>query len=1012
MRSKLTLVLASFFVLCINFSFGQEKTISGNVTDQNGLPLPGVSVVVVGTTSGTQTDFDGNYTISADTGQRLRFSYLGQKTVNITVGASSTVNVQMEEDAQALEEVVVVAYGEKSKKNVITSISEIGSESIEDLVVDSPQNILQGQAAGVQVVSSSGLVGAAPEVRIRGTNSLGGSSRPLFVIDGVVLGDTFNTLAQGTGQGVNPLATINPNDIENISVLKSAAAAALYGSRGGNGVVLITTKRGRTDGRVTVDINTNVSFSTLTDSPDLLTGQEFIDFTTSIRSVTGQTLLTDSGENVDMIDLVTRTAVSTNSNFSVRGGNDKASYFIGATRERQEGILIGNSLDRTSFRANVEAKATDWLTAGMNMNVSQNNFDRTPAENAFAAPYTVALLQRPDRGPFDEEGNFRVAGNVGGGNVVAQEQLNQNDQNTTRIIGNAYLDFDLSSFIDGLSFKQELGIDRNLDDVIERNVELLSPGGFARNRISQQNRTVVNSLLSYNKTFGEKHNLSWLVGYSFEKNEFRIIRADGTGFLSDAQRNVESASTFPLTFTSGDATSLVSYLTRVSYDYANGRYLLEGSLRRDGSSVFGANNRFGTFWSAAAGWNISEEPFMQDVEWIQGLKLNTSIGSTGNDRITFATGVLNFFPSLGTFGTNNYNGQSGLTPLVIPNPDLQWESTTTWDVGLSASFFNRRLTFNAEYYNRTTDDLILLVPVDPTFNNGLNNVLQNVGELENRGVELTIDATIFDNPEGFSWTSNFNIAFNENEVTSLPETAALDEQGRPFVEQAGGSLANSPQRAVLGESANSWYVIPYIGVNPQTGDAEWLGADGNPTTSPVGADRRIVGQGNPDFVGGFSNTFTYKNWSLSTLFNYSVGNDLLLTSREFTENPISGFNKTTRVLNVWQQPGDQAFVPNPASSTIFTFAQTSSAQIADGSFVRLKNVTLAYTLPRSFIDRTFMTNVRLYATGTNLLTIKSDDLEGYDPEGSNRADGGGTLGQDFFTVPQASTFTFGMNVSF
>ncbi|UOY05100.1 TonB-dependent receptor [Muricauda sp. SCSIO 64092] len=1008
MKSMLTWMLTPFLVLTMSFSLAQEKTISGNVTDQDGLPLPGVSIVVVGTTSGTQTDFDGNYSITASQGQVLRFTYIGQATVNRTVGSGNTINVQMEEDAQALEEVVVVAYGEKSRQKVITSISEVDSEAIEDLVVDSPQNILQGQAAGVQVVSSSGTIGAAPEVRIRGTNSIGGNSRPLFVVDGVVLGDTFNTLAQGTGQGINPLATINPNDIESISVLKSAAAAALYGSRGGNGVVLITTKRGRTDGRVTVDINTNVSFSTLTDSPDLMNAQEFIDFTTSIRSVTGQTLLTDSGDDVDMIDLVTRTAVSTSSNISVRGGNENVNYFIGATRENLEVPLIGGALDRTSFRANVEAKATDWLTAGMNLNVSQNNFDLTPAENSFGAPYTVAILQRPDRGPFDEDGNFRTSGNVGGGNVIAQEVLEQNDQNTTRIIGNAYLNFDLSSFIPGLSFKQELGVDRNFDEAIRRDVELLTPGGFALNRISQQNRTIVNSLLSYNKTFGD-HTLNILAGYSFEENAFRVLRADGTGFLSDDQRNIESAATFPTTFSSGDETTLVSYLSRISYDYANGRYLLEGSLRRDGSSVFGANNRFGTFWSLAAGWNISEEPFMQNVNWIQGLKLNGSYGSTGNDRIFTAA---NFFPALGTFGTNNYNGESGLTPLVLANPDLKWESTTTWDIGLSASFFNRGLSFTLEYYNRTTDDLILNVPVDPTFNNGLNSVLQNVGEMENRGFELSLDAVIFDNPDGFSWNSNFNIAYNVNEVTSLPETSSVDEQGRRFVEQIGGSLANSPQRAVEGESANSWYLIPYIGVNSQTGDTEWLDADGNPTTSPTAADRRIVGQGNPDFIGGFSNVFTFKNWSLSTLFNYSFGNDMLLTSREFTENPVSGFNKTTRLLNVWEQPGDQAFVPSPSSPTIFTFAQTSTAQLADASFVRLKNVTLSYTLPRSLIDRTFLNNIRFFVTGTNLLTIKSDDLEGYDPEGSNRADGAGTLGQDFFTVPQASTFTLGMNVSF
>ena len=1001
-------MLTPFLVFTMSFSFSQEKTITGNVTDQDGLPLPGVSIVVLRTSNGTQTDFDGNYAITANEGQVLQFSYLGQKTIERIVGASNTINVQMEEDTERLEEVVVVAYGEKSRKNVITSIAEVDSEAIENLVVDSPQNILQGQAAGVQVVSSSGTIGAAPEVRIRGTNSIGGNSRPLFVIDGVVLGDTFNTLAQGTGQGVNPLATINPNDIENISILKSAAAAALYGSRGGNGVVLITTKRGRTDGKVTVDINTNVSFSTLIDSPDLMNAREFIDFTTLIRTATGQTLITDSGDDVDMIDLITRTAVSTNSNIGVRGGNEKVNYFIGATREHQEVPLIGGELDRTSFRANIEAKATDWLTTGMNLNISQNNFDLTPSENSFAAPYTVALLQRPDRGPFDEDGNFRTSGNAGGGNVIAQEQLNQNDQNTTRIIGNAYLDFDLSSFVNGLSFKQELGVDRNFDDFIAREVELLTPGGEAINRISQQNRVIVNSLLSYNKTFGE-HNLNVLLGYSFEENSFRVLRADGTGFLSDDQRNVESAATFPTTFSSGDETTLVSYLSRVSYDYANGRYLLEGSLRRDGSSVFGANNRFGTFWSLAAGWNISEEPFMQGVNWIQGLKLNGSYGSTGNDRIFSAA---NFFPALGTFGTNNYNGESGLTPLVLANPDLQWESTTTWDIGLSASFLNRGLSFTLEYYNRTTDDLVLNVPVDPTFNNGLNSVFQNVGEMENRGFELSANAVIFDNPDGFGWTSNFNIAYNVNEVTSLPETASVDEQGRRFVEQIGGSLANSPQRAVEGESANSWYLIPYIGVNPQTGDAEWLDANGDPTTSPTAEDRRIVGQGNPDFVGGFSNVFSYKNWSLSTLFNFSFGNDMLLTSAEFTRSATNGFNKDRRLLNVWQQPGDQAFTPNPNSSTIGNFAQTSTAQLADASFVRLKNVTLSYNLPQSLLERTIINNIRFYATGTNLLTFKSDDLEGYDPEGSNRADGAGTLGQDFFTVPQASTFTLGMNVSF
>ncbi|WP_299899687.1 TonB-dependent receptor [uncultured Aquimarina sp.] len=1000
------LLLFVFFLSSIVFA--QQKTVTGTVTDGDGLPLPGVNVVVKNTANGAQTDFDGNYSIATNKGAVLTFSYVGFSTKEIAVGDGSVIDVQLETAADELEEVVVVAYGSQIEKKLVTSISTVSNSDIQDIITDSPQNILQGQASGVQVFSSSGGLGASPTINIRGTSSIGSNTRPLFVIDGVTLGDSFTTFQQGSGAGINPLASINPNDIESISVLKSAAAAALYGSRGGNGVVLITTKRGNKNGRVTVDIDVNTSFATITDTPDLLNSQQYIDFTTLIRngSAVSAGPLTDAGGEFDALDAVLRTAVSQSYNFSVRGGNEKANYFIGATREDIEGIRVGDNLERTSFRTNIQANATDWLTATLNANVSHNRFDRVPNENSFASPYTIALLQRPDVEPFDENGNFTTTGNVGGGNVIAQEALNLNLATTTRIVANGSLDFNLSSLLDGLSFKQDVGIDRVFTENQTRNVELLTPGGSAANSVFQQNRYILNSILSYNKNFGDKHNLSLLAGYSFEDNQFRNIQASGTGFLSDAQQNIESASTFPLTSSSGDANRLVSYLGRATYDYADGRYILEGSVRRDGSSRFGANNRFGTFWSAAVGWNISDEAFMDNVEWVQGLKLNASYGTTGNDRI-------GNFPSLGTFAGNNFNGNPGLTPASLENPDLQWESTTTRDVGLTAGFFNRRLTFNVEYYKNVTDNLILFVPVDPTFNNGLNGVNQNIGELENTGFDVTIDAIILDGSnDGLKWTSSLNLGFNKNEVTSLPETSSVDELGNRFVDRTGGSLAFSGQRAIEGFSANSWYLIPYLGVNPQTGDAEWLDASGNPTTTPVAADRRIVGQANPDVVGGFSNVFTYKNWSLNTLFNFSFGNDILLTSRAFTENPISGFNKTTRVLNVWQQPGDQAFIPSPDSPTINTFNQNSTAQLEDGSFVRLKNVTLSYSLSDSLLEKVFVSKVRFYATATNLLTFKSDGLDGFDPEVSNGSDGNDAAGQDFFTLPQASTYTFGINLSF
>ncbi|MFT6837634.1 MAG: TonB-linked SusC/RagA family outer membrane protein [Sediminicola sp.] len=996
MKSKLTWILTSFMVLCISFSFAQGKTISGNVTDQAGLPLPGVSVVVVGTTTGTQTDFDGNYMIKANSGQVLRFSYVGQKTTEKLIGAANAVNVQLEDDAQALEEVVVVAYGLQSKKKSITSVSTISSEAIDNLVVTDPQSILQGQAAGVQVVGSSGVLGAAPEVRIRGNSSIGTDSRPLFVIDGVPLGDDFLTGTQGGGQGLNPLASINPNDIANITVLKSASATALYGSRGANGVVLITTKTGGTDGKVKVTFDVNTSFARVTDTPDLLNTEEFI----QVRGLNG-TNVVSQGADIDFIDLVLREAVSTSYNLGISGGNKQTSYFVGVTYEDQEGILVGNNLQRTSFRSNLKTKANDWLTVGLNFNGSLNKFDRTPSENAFAAPYTIAGLQRPDVPIRDADGNFTTAGNVGGGNVVAQELLELNLSTQTRIIGNMFAEIDLSSFVGGLKFKSDIGIDRVSVEAQQRDIEILTPGGSAFNSIDQQNRLIATQTLSFDRTFADKHTVNVIGGFAYEQNDRRSIAVEGTGFLSDALLNVDSASLFPTTSSNGTASRLVSQFARGTYDFDNGKYVFEGSFRRDGSSRFGANNQYGTFWSAALGWNVSDENFLKDVSWIQDLKLNASTGTSGNDRI-------GNFASLGTFFVSPYNGNSGLRPTTLPNPDLRWEKTTGVDAGISASFFNRRLNLGVEYYKRTTNDLILFVPLDGTFNNGLNGRNENVGEVENSGFDINI-SSVNVNSGKFKWTTNLNLGFVQNQVTSLPETASVDEAGRKFV-ALGGSF--SGQRAIEGESINSFYLIRAAGVNAQTGDFEWLDVDGNLTTTPTQADRVIAGQANPDWVGGLTNNFTFGNFTLSTLFNFSYGNDIFLNTRVFTENVLSCFNKTTRTLSQWQNPGENALIPSPSSTTIRNYQQASTSQLEDGSFLRLKNVTLNYNLPRKYFDEAFISAVRIYATATNLATFKGQGLDGYDPETSRGADGNGAIGEEFFNIPQAATVTLGLNVSF
>ncbi len=990
MKLKLTWLLTLFMAFVMQLSFAQEKDITGTITAaSDGLPLPGVNVIVKGTARGTQTDFDGKYSIKASVGDILTFSYVGFTTTESPVGGSNTIDIALADDIAALEEVVVVAYGSTSVKKQVTSVSVISNDDIKDqqnLVVNA-SDLLQGQASGVSVTGGSGVLGSAPVIRVRGTSTVTSGGDPLYVIDGVPLGDEFLTGGQGGTQGLNPLSTINPADIENISVLKSASATALYGSRGANGVVLITTKRGGKDGKVTVTLDMNTSISNVTDRLQMLSATDFRAFGAATGRTTG--VWADTGD-FDWVDAAFRTAVSTNYNLGVSGGSEKASYFIGATRADTEGILNGNELERTSFRTNLTSRVNDWLTVGINSNISLNVQDRVPVENAFAAPYTSGSLQRPTINPRDEDGNFVNAAQVP--NIVAQEELNLNLATSQRIIGNMFVGIDLTEH---LSFKSDLGFDRRSVEQQQRTVELLNPGGGASNSINSQNRRVFTNTFSYDRLFG-KHNFGAIAGIAYEQSDSRGIAVAGTGFLSDDLLNVDSASTPTTTSSSGSTNRLASQFARLNYDFDGGKYLLELSIRRDGASQFGVNERFGTFWAAAIGWNISDEGFMENTTWIQDLKIDASAGTAGNNRI-------DDFASLGTLFVSPYNNNSGLRPTTLANDDLKWESTTTIDAGISASFFNRKLKIGVEVYQQVTDDLILFVPVEPSAYIGINGRNENIGELQNQGVDLDISGT-FISKEDFTWTAGLNMGFNKNEITSLPETASVDAQGRKFVNSAGGN-----QRAIEGESLNTFYLVPYLGINPQTGDAEWEDIDGNPTTTPlVSRDRRIVGRSNPDFTGGFRTNLTYKNWDLGMLFNFSYGNDIYLRTRAFSENPINSFNKTTNLLNIWEQPGDNAYLPSVDSPTFNTFSQRSTQQLEDASYLRMKNLTLGYSLP---FKEEFLQSIRVYATATNLFTIKSDGMDGYDPEitrnTSNRDNG-----EEFFTVPQAVTITFGVSITF
>lgn len=993
MRSKLISVFTLLMVFAVQSSFAQQKTVTGKVTDDTGLELPGVSIVVKGTTRGTQSDFDGNYTIQASVGEVLVYTYIGQRAEERSVGASDVINVQMTEGAEALEEVVVIAYGQQSRKKLVQSVSIIGNESIRDIPAVSPQELLQGQASGVQVVNSSGILGAAPVINIRGVNSISSGTRPLVVVDGVPLNDSNQSAGQG-GQALNPLGDINPNDIESFSVLKDAAATAVYGSRGSNGVILITTKSGKKNQKTKITVDVLTSWTESTDLIDMMSADEFRQF----RIDSGAALPGDDPEgSFDWPTNVVRTGFSQDVNFSISGGGEKTTFFVGATFKDQEGFIIGNNLKRTSARVNLNHDATNWLKLGINLGITENLNDRVGSENSTFAPLTSSFLQTPWVEPYDANGNYVNTGFIA--NVIAIEDLNINDSNSFRTVGNVYAQFDFSSLVDGLSFRSDFGIDRVILEEFQRSFEINSPGGTASDFYAQQNKYVFTNTVNYNQTFNNMHDISAVAGMSYEQTDIRNIAISGTDFLSDDQINVSSAATPVTTGNTTRGNRLVGYFGRFNYSY-NNKYIVEGSLRRDGSSRFGANFRYGTFWGAGGAWIVSAEDFMQDVSWVNSLKLRGNYGVSGNDRI-------GDFASLENFGggvISNYNGAAGLRQLSAASPDLRWERSKSYDIGFEASLFNNRVTLAVDYYNKRTDDLILGFPI-PATNGGLNTIISNVGEMENRGVDIDITTENY-RTEDFSWTTSLNLGFNTNEVISLPG-ANVDSEGRRFV------AGSTSQRAVEGHPVNSYYLIRYAGVNSDTGDAEWLDIDGNRTTAPTTNDRVIAGKANPDFVGGLRNTVTYQDWDLNFFFNFSYGNDIFVSGLRFTDNPSGTFNKRAALLDVWENPGDNAFAPAYASATFSSaFSQRSTAQLRDGSYARLKNITLGYTVPESVLESIgFVQGIRLYFTANNLLTIKGSDLEGIDPEVTSSI-AAGFQGETFFTPPQSKTYLIGARLTF
>lgn len=994
---KRNLLLSFAFFIAIAFVAMAQRTVSGKVTDDTGESLPGVNVVIKGTTTGVTTDLDGNFRISVDDGATLIFSYVGFETQEIEVGARTTIDVTLG-GATELQEVVVVGYGTTLKSEFTGSSVSVGSEQLEKLPVLSADQALQGLAAGVQVTSASGTPGGGISLRVRGQTSISASNDPLYVVDGVpVVSGNLQQNGFG-GQGGNALAGLNPNDIESIEVLKDASSTAIYGARAANGVVLITTKRGKT-GTTKVDIGYMRGFGKPTNVIDVLNADEWEMIMNEARLNDGLTPIDYDGAanadvDTDWLDAVFRTADIQQFNVSVSGGDDKTRYFISGSFRDEDGTMGtdkgGSGYKRGTARLNLDHTASDKFSLGTSIGISADQNSRIQNDNNIFGVLSTALLTAPNipiyvLDPETGQPTSEYSSEPPFANPVRSLEVPRFNNSTRKVIGNMYFNYE---FLEGIAFRMDASIDWTQlveDHYIPASTFQGSPDGIGRFNTNEFTTTVLEPTIRVNKTVGSNHNITGVLGSTFQTRTNFRNNVTGQGFSRESLTYINSAANITAGGSLRRDYTFQSVFGRVGYSY-DGKYLATATVRRDGSSRFGPNNKYGLFWAFSVGWNFSDEDFMSGIDWLELGKIRASYGKTGNDRI-------GEFTYLGTWtGGANYLDQPASAPNRISNNDLKWEETTTYDIGLELALFKNRLNINAGYFSGSTVDLLYANPIPQS--TGFASVQSNIGEIRNWGWEFDVQTINLDLANGLRWNTTFNISFLDNEVVSL-----IDPE--PILQGFGSAI-------IEGQPLNTFYIYDFQGVNPATGDAIYRDVDGNGIINAE--DQTVVGNYQPDFLGGITNDFSYKGVTLSVFFQFIQGVDIYNNNRQFMEHlGTSAWGMDRSVLRRWQQPGDITDIPRAATgSTVGLNNADNSRFLEDGSYIRLKNITLAYTLPSDLISKAGLRNVRVYATGVNLLTFTQ--YSGFDPEVNVFNNTSTSQGTDFLTFPQSKQILFGINI--
>ncbi len=1003
----------------------QQKRVTGKVTDATtGELLPGVTIVIKGTTTGVASDLDGSYTIDVPSNNTvLQFTSVGYASQEITVGSQSVINVSMQGDVTMIEELVVIGYGFKKKRDLTGSISSVSATDIEDTPVKDVLSALQGRAPGVYVTANSGAPGDGITVRVRGYSSLNSGNDPLYVVDGVPVESSPLSSLNGYDQhGLSPLSDINPGDIESIEVLKDAASTAIYGSRAANGVVLITTKRGR-EGKATVSLNYFSGISEITRKLGVLNAtqwrQVIIDSYANLDRYNNATTPTEphwtaidslnpmNSGDVDWQSVMYRQAWQHQVELGVQGGNEAARYAFSTSYLDQDGIFLASNYKRITSRLNTDFKVSDKLTIGQNLSYTNGQNNRINAGGTGNLSLVQSILVRPPVYSLTYPDGSPIYYFNGKRNPVgmAEECTHLNVSN--RFTGNQYLEYDI---IKGLMFRTSLGIDyitMKEDEFYPTTVDYRAGYNWGSVR-ARTNMTWSNeNYLTYNTTLAEVHEISAMAGFSIQDWKMETTGLDGLYFASDNIRTLNGAGTISnQAVNRTDEHSMVSYYGRLTYNY-KGRYLAEANIRADGSSRFGEENRFGYFPSASAAWRFSDESFTDGLGFLNDGKLRFSLGQGGNESIPNYVSGGEF--SIGT----NYLTNSGASPTVMPNEALKWEVTTQYNLGLDLAMFNNRVTFVADFYIKNTSDLLFAVPIPET--TGFGFITRNIGEISNKGMEFSLFTHNFDGD--FQWTTNFNIGFNRNTVVSLPEEVLTN-----------GYIKNGDYHILKeGESIGTFYGWKFLGVYSRDednvdkvkfgtatgkvfkgGDIIWDDLNGDKIINDE--DKQIIGNAQPVFSGGFNNDFSYKNFGLNIFLQFCYGNDIYSHLNNMRNWVFAYNNVSTDALNRWREQGDVTDYPAPVRNDPMRneYLRVSDRWVEDGSYMRIKNVTFSYTLPTAITSKAGISRLRAYVTGQNLLTFTH--YTGYDPEVNSYS--GLQVGVDEGAYPQSRTIIFGLNLEF